>query len=105
MMRMVPDLYSWEVSIYDPFAREKLRMTPSDAQMAQVLAYGRHVIAASVRLREGNSPANFIHHRGLLHFFTRVFNDTDRDKTPNDALKKMILTVHKYRTLLFPRPL
>lgn len=51
MMRMVPDLYLWDVSIYVP-SREKLRMTPSDAQIAQVLAYGRHVIAASVRLRE-----------------------------------------------------
>jgi hypothetical protein len=36
-------------------------MTPSDAQLVKVLAYGRHVIGASVRLREAvRRPTSFI---------------------------------------------
>ena len=49
-MRMVPDLNSQEVSTYDPL-QEKLRMIPSDARRALLLAKGRHVTAASVKLR------------------------------------------------------
>ena len=52
-MRMVPDLNSQEVSIYDPL-QEKLRMIPPDARRALLLAKGRHVIAASVGLRGAN---------------------------------------------------
>jgi hypothetical protein len=53
MMRMVPDLNSQEVSIYDPL-QEKLRMTPFVARRASLLVKGWHVIAASVGLRGAN---------------------------------------------------
>lgn len=53
MMRMVPDLNSQDVSIYDPL-QEKLRMTPSETQASLQLSKGLHVIAASVGLRGTN---------------------------------------------------
>ena len=51
MSKMVPDGKGREVSIYDP-PLEKLRMTPSAACSAPLLAYGRPVTTASVGVRK-----------------------------------------------------